>query len=406
MKSTNYLYTIKEMAMRKNKSSWFKRAAIIAWILPLQVLAAEAPVKSAMENPVIQVFLVIIAILAVCIVLLANVLVGAAQFKMQQLKETREKESPSVAKFTTLIILIMLSVNSFAADVPVPKVDTLGGIASSSFYALLGVVLAELFILFLLSYNLKILLRQEKISVVSVKEAPQINIWVNLWEKINSFRPVKEETQIDLGHDYDGIRELDNRLPPWWLYGFYACIVFAVVYLWQHEVVHSAPSSIEEYTMAMQKGEEEKEIYLKNAASNVDENTVKLLADEGDLTSGKAIFTTVCAACHAADGGGLVGPNLTDDYWLHGGSVKDIFKTIKYGWQEKGMKSWKDDYTPVQIAQLSSYIKSLHGKTPAKAKEPQGVLFNENEKKSNDSLMKGIDTSKIEPGSKKTVSTS
>ncbi len=394
------------MAMRKNKSSWFKRAAIIAWILPLQVLAAEAPVKSAMENPVIQVFLVIIAILAVCIVLLANVLVGAAQFKMQQLKETREKESPSVAKFTTLIILIMLSVNSFAADVPVPKVDTLGGIASSSFYALLGVVLAELFILFLLSYNLKILLRQEKISVVSVKEAPQINIWVNLWEKINSFRPVKEETQIDLGHDYDGIRELDNRLPPWWLYGFYACIVFAVVYLWQHEVVHSAPSSIEEYTMAMQKGEEEKEIYLKNAASNVDENTVKLLADEGDLTSGKAIFTTVCAACHAADGGGLVGPNLTDDYWLHGGSVKDIFKTIKYGWQEKGMKSWKDDYTPVQIAQLSSYIKSLHGKTPAKAKEPQGVLFNENEKKSNDSLMKGIDTSKIEPGSKKTVSTS
>jgi len=406
MKSTNYLYTIKEMAMRKNKSSWFKRAAIIAWILPLQVLAAEAPVKSAMENPVIQVFLVIIAILAVCIVLLANVLVGAAQFKMQQLKETREKESPSVAKFTTLIILIMLSVNSFAADVPVPKVDTLGGIASSSFYALLGVVLAELFILFLLSYNLKILLRQEKISVVSVKEAPQINIWVNLWEKINSFRPVKEETQIDLGHDYDGIRELDNRLPPWWLYGFYACIVFAVVYLWQHEVVHSAPSSIEEYTMAMQKGEEEKEIYLKNAASNVDENTVKLLADEGDLTSGKAIFTTVCAACHAADGGGLVGPNLTDDYWLHGGSVKDIFKTIKYGWQEKGMKSWKDDYTPVQIAQLSSYVKSLHGKTPAKAKEPQGVLFNENEKKSNDSLRKGIDTSKIEPGSKKTVSTS
>ena len=406
MKSTSYHYTIKEMAMCKNKNSWYKHAAIIAGILPLQVLAAEAPVKSAMENPVIQVFLVIITILAVCIILLANVLVGAAQFKMKQLKEERETESPSVAKFTTLIILIMLSTNTFAADIPVLKEDTFGGIAPGSFYALLCVVLAELFILFLLSYNLKILMRQEKISVLSVKKVPQINRWVNLWEKINSFRPAKEETQIDLGHDYDGIRELDNRLPPWWLYGFYACIVFAVVYLWQHEVVHSAPSSIEEYTIAMQKGEEEKEMYLKNAASKVDENTVKLLADETNLASGKAIFITVCAACHAADGGGLVGPNLTDDYWLHGGSVKDIFKTIKYGWQEKGMKSWKDDYTPVQIAQLSSYIKSLHGKTPARAKEPQGVLFNENEKNSNDSIKKGLDSSKIETGGKKAVSTS
>ena len=82
-------------------------------------------------------------------------------------------------------------------------------------------------------------------------------------------------------------------------------------------------------------------------------------------------------ACHLADGGGSVGPNLTDKYWIHGGGIKDIFKTIKYGWPEKGMKSWKDDYSPVQIAQLSSFVKSLQGTKPAKAKEPQGVIYEE-----------------------------
>ena len=116
---------------------------------------------------------------------------------------------------------------------------------------------------------------------------------------------------------------------------------------------------------------------MKKSANKVDENTVVYLTDATSLGEGKKIFTTICAACHLADGGGSVGPNLTDDYWLHGGGIKDIFKTIKYGWPEKGMKSWKDDYTPVQIAQLASYVKSLHGTKPGKPKEPQGVLYEE-----------------------------
>ena len=101
------------------------------------------------------------------------------------------------------------------------------------------------------------------------------------------------------------------------------------------------------------------------------------MSDASNLEAGKKIFTTTCAACHAADGGGMVGPNLTDNYWIHGGSIVDIFKTIKYGWPEKGMKSWQEDYSPVQMAQLSSYVKSLTGTKPAKAKEPQGDLFSD-----------------------------
>jgi len=203
------------------------------------------------------------------------------------------------------------------------------------------------------------------------------NSWVKWWDKLNSFRPMKEEAKIDLGHNYDGIRELDNRLPPWWLYGFYVTIVFAGIYLWRYHVSHTAPLSGEEYAIAMAKAEAEKEAYLKKSANNVDENTVVLLTDASALAAGKNVFATNCAACHLTDGGGSVGPNLTDDYWLHGGSVKDIFKTVKYGVPEKGMRSWKEDLSPMQISQVTSYIKSLKGTKPANPKEPQGSLFEE-----------------------------
>jgi cytochrome c oxidase cbb3-type subunit 3 len=129
--------------------------------------------------------------------------------------------------------------------------------------------------------------------------------------------------------------------------------------------------------MSVAKAEEEKAEYLKKAGNSVDENTVKLLTAAADIEAGKKIFTGTCAPCHAADGGGIVGPNLTDDYWLHGGKVNDIFKTIKYGVPEKGMQPWKSTFSPTQIAQLASFIKSIHGAKVANPKEPQGDLYKE-----------------------------
>jgi len=227
--------------------------------------------------------------------------------------------------------------------------------------------------------NLKKLLQKESAAIKEIESNGSVVIkesdgpgW---WEKVNSFRPMKEEAQIDLGHNYDGIRELDNRLPPWWLYGFYVCIIFAAIYLYRYHVAHSAPLSAEELKNEMVKADSAKAQYLRTSANNVDENTVKLLTDVNDLDAARKIFSTVCAACHRPDGGGLIGPNLTDDYWLHGGSIKDVFKTIKYGWPEKGMQSWKDVYSPVQIAQLASYVKSLRGTNPPNPKEPQGTIY-------------------------------
>jgi cytochrome c oxidase cbb3-type subunit 3 len=160
------------------------------------------------------------------------------------------------------------------------------------------------------------------------------------------------------------------------LYGFFLTIIFGIIYLWRFEVTHTAPSSKEEYQIAMNDAAAQQEEYLKKSANKVDENSVVML-DASGIAAGQATFITNCAACHGKLGEGGVGPNLTDDYWLHGGKINDIFKTIKYGYPEKGMRSWKDEFSPVKMAEMASFIKSLHGTNPPNGKEKQGDLYEE-----------------------------
>lgn len=346
------------------------------------VKAESPPPPSSISNPFVITMLIIIGILALAIGILANVVMGAAFVQTEKEKETGEKKvSTAVASTAALILgLLFLSVPGFAQDKTAAAPAAAGlvdGISPTAFYMIAGVIFVELMVILVLLYNLRLLLnieRKKKVAidtVVAVARKPRVS-W---WERFNKFRPIEQEVDIDLGHNYDGIRELDNRLPPWWLYGFYACIIFACVYLWRYHVSHTAPLSGEEYQIAMQEAAVQKEAYLKKAANNIDETNVKFLGGAGNLATGKGIFESICATCHGKEGQGVVGPNLTDNYWIHGGSINDIFKTIKYGYPDKGMKSWKDDYSPSQIADLSSYIITLHGTNPPNPKAPQGLLF-------------------------------
>jgi cytochrome c oxidase cbb3-type subunit 3 len=371
---------MKQSFVKKYKWTVLGILTALVMLISPSIYAAGPPVPSEMSKPMAQVLVVIIVALLLVIALLANVVIGAADLYLQRYKEL--KKTSETTKIVSILVLCFFSSSLFAQDaaaVATQATDSMiGGLSSSSFYALMSVIGVEVVVLFTLLYNLKLLLAKEAAVAAKLGEEPAKGFsFIEWWDKFNSFRPAHEEASIDLGHDYDGIRELDNRLPPWWLYGFYLCILVAGIYLYRYHVAHSAPLSKEEFQIAMNDAAIEKEEYLKKSANKVDENTVVYLSDATSLGEGKKIFTTICAACHLADGGGAVGPNLTDDYWLHGGGIKDIFKTIKYGWPEKGMKSWKDDYTPVQIAQLASYVKSLHGTKPGKPKEPQGVLYEE-----------------------------
>lgn len=187
--------------------------------------------------------------------------------------------------------------------------------------------------------------------------------------------PVKDEVTLMLDHDYDGIKELDNHLPPWWLNMFYLTIVFGIVYILIYHVFDKAPLSGEEYTIAMEEAKKESEAYQAKMGANIDEKSVALkLDDQAGIANGKAIFDANCMACHGLAGEGTVGPNLTDDYWLHGGSISDIFKTIKYGIPEKGMISWQSTIKPKDMQDVANYILSLHGTNPPNAKAPEGEL--------------------------------
>lgn len=197
----------------------------------------------------------------------------------------------------------------------------------------------------------------------------------SIYKKLTASKPIEEEDEIILDHNYDGIKELDNRLPPWWVYGFYITIIFAGVYLARYHIFGGANQE-EEYAMAVKEAQIEIEEYKKTAKDLVDVNTVELLTDATDLNAGKIIFTANCVACHKSDGGGGIGPNLTDDYWINGGGIKNVFQTISEGGRPgKGMISWKSELQPSEIAQVGSYVLSLHGTTPADPKAPEGDLW-------------------------------
>jgi len=122
------------------------------------------------------------------------------------------------------------------------------------------------------------------------------------------------------------------------------------------------------------------EEYKKTAKDLIDASTVELLTDPADITAGLNIFQANCVACHKADGGGGIGPNLTDNYWILGGGIKNVFNTISEGGRSgKGMVPWKNDFKPSEIAQVASYVLSLQGTTPAEPKEPEGDLWTDPE---------------------------
>jgi cytochrome c oxidase cbb3-type subunit 3 len=218
----------------------------------------------------------------------------------------------------------------------------------------------------------------------------------NIMQRLTKTVPIEDEKQLLMDHDYDGIKELDNNLPPWWVYLFYACIVFAVVYLVRYEIM-GAPDQETELKNEMAQAKIEVAEYMKTAPDLMDEKTVTLLTEKTDLDAGKAIFTTNCVACHRADAGGQIGPNLTDDNWILGGGIKNLFHTITNGGRDgKGMIAWKATLKPKEIQAVASYIISLKGSNPKDPKAPEGdVWVDENAPKTAEATAPVADSTQV-----------
>ena len=219
--------------------------------------------------------------------------------------------------------------------------------------------------------------------------APEVSWWARFVQQMNQSVPVENEKEIELHHSYDGIRELDNHLPPWWKWLFYGSIAWAVVYMIVFHLTDSLPLSTEEYQQELALAEEQvKKFQASQPQAAIDENTLEYTDDVATLEKGRTIFVNNnCGGCHRTDGGGnTIGPNLTDEYWLHGGALKDVFLTIKNGVVEKGMPAWGKAMSAQDVRDVTFFVKSLQGTNPPEAKAPQGEIFKEDTKTDTDTL--------------------
>ncbi|MDN3203150.1 cbb3-type cytochrome c oxidase N-terminal domain-containing protein [Algoriphagus sediminis] len=284
-------------------------------------------------------------------------------------------------KLLTLVIFALAFVtNSFGQEASEPSFSYTD--LSSDQLILMSVLGVLVIVIVLLLFQMIYLM--SFMTAVFKKENPEYANEPSWWEsfkekfvtgKVDEAYGEAEEAKLMADHSYDGIHELDNFMPPWLQYVFIGTIVFAVVYFTNYTVLGIGKTGIEEYEEELRLEAIAAEERNANMLASIDESTVVFDESSTSMTGGKTIFEANCAACHAQDGGGGVGPNLTDDYWIHGGSISDIFTVVKYGVIEKGMVPWEDQLSPEEMQQVSSYIFAMRGTTPAAPKDPQGELY-------------------------------
>ena len=295
-----------------------------------------------------------------------------------------------IRKITSFCFVMFISASAFAADATeskeAPKVTPIQppdwALHPNTYLIAFIVLILLATIVVLYKTNMKLIkliaphafddMRQTTeegaVSGVKNRETFMRKVYLRLVDSV----PITKEQDILLDHDYDGIQELDNNLPPRWKWGFYITIIAAVIYMLAYHDTGTGKLQAEEYADELAVAAKQKEERMKNSAENITEENVTALVDAAEIAKGKDIYDKNCSACHMADGGGMVGPNLTDNYWLHGGGVKNIFKTITYGVPAKGMISWQAQLSPKQIQEVTSFILTLHGTKPAAPKEAQG----------------------------------
>lgn len=267
--------------------------------------------------------------------------------------------------------------------------QTNGGLSQETvLYVTFGLVFAvALLVLLVAIYVLQLLktfVNQGISEEQKLAAETQPSYFAKLWMDWNDLKPMEQEEEILLDHNYDGIKELDNHLPPWWKGLFYVTIGYAVVYLLIFHVFSAAPLQEEKYQMEMAEAAAFKAAQEQDLVIDFDENTVTATADAVELADGKQFFELQCAVCHKADGGGLAGPNLTDKYWKHGGAMSDVYKVIKNGVQGTAMISWESQLNPIRMRNVASYVMTLQGTNPPGALPPDGDLYEPETAVSND----------------------
>ena len=293
------------------------------------------------------------------------------------------KKTPMKLKlFKSFFALILLSAPVFAQDVA--KAPSSGNYFMNTLIVVFLAVAVMLLLFSLVLLNAFKVLSKEMINPTIMTPAVKVTaldyeVWAGLkkdkpsiMDKLLGLKPIEEEKDMMLEHEFDGIRELNNPVPGWFNFLFYGSIAFGIMYFVTYHVTGWGMLQEEEYVVEMKQADKEKKIYLAKSANNIDESSVKVSSEASIISAGMAVYKANCVACHGEKGQGTVGPNLTDEFWIHGGKIDYVFKTIKYGIPEKGMMSWEKVISPKQISEVSNYILSIKGTDPVNPKTPQG----------------------------------
>ncbi|MDX1827931.1 MAG: cbb3-type cytochrome c oxidase N-terminal domain-containing protein [Lutibacter sp.] len=208
------------------------------------------------------------------------------------------------------------------------------------------------------------------------KKSENISGWQRFLKSMTKANELGKEEDVMLDHDYDGIKELDNVLPPWWKAGFYITIAIGVFYSIM-VIGFNKYNQFDELKDELATAKKQVETYKSEHPELFSTENITAFTDAENIAKGKALFTSkTCFACHAADLGGGIGPNLTDNHWILGGGIKNIFHTISKGGRPgKGMVAWEATISKLERQQLASYIISMQGTTPAAPKAPQGDII-------------------------------
>ncbi|MCI0450018.1 MAG: c-type cytochrome [Chlorobi bacterium] len=297
----------------------------------------------------------------------------------------------TIKKIFTLFSLIIINDMQFAQTAADDSsMNEYSQLAGAAVFLLVAFLFILFFILSTPKYKYSYERRRERFSFLT-----------KLSRVLNRAVPVEKEKDIMMDHEYDGIRELNNTIPPWFNVLFYGTVLFAAIYLLDYHVFGSGNIMVDEFVEEIRIAEEKKQELIKTGAFINEENVI-LLTDVPSLDAGKQIFTINCVPCHGPDAGGTVGPNLTDQYWIHGGGIKNVFKTIKEGVPVKGMISWKTMLNPKQMQQVGSYVLSLQGTKPPAGKQPEGNVWVDTTTAKIDTIKVKIDSVKSKTDSIKT----
>jgi len=302
-------------------------------------------------------------------------------------------------KIKLATLSLILSSTVYAADEKAVAVSTGPGLGLSQSEMLIVILMIFAFVLLFVSITLlnafKVMYREQLNPTpysAPVKEPVlDYETWLSqkksktsVWEKLLSLKPIEQEKDLEIDHAYDGIKELNNPVPAWFNVLFFGTMIFAAGYLFYYHIGGYGDLQDQEYVNEMVKAQQEKAAFLEKSSNTIDENSVKFDNTQTVLEEGRGIFNSNCAVCHGDKGQGIIGPNLTDEFWLHGGGINNIFKTIKYGVPDKGMISWEKNLSPKQISAVSNFIMSLKDTKPAGAKAPQGEKYEEKDPQDNE----------------------